>query len=652
MNEKKIVGLYIRVSTEDQAREGFSLPEQEKRLRMMCEYKGYEIFDVYEERGISAKTGNYRPEFERLLQDIKDKKCNTIVVLKLDRLTRSVADWEKILTFLEENDAYLDCANDEINTTNTNGKMISRILTSVSQQEIERTSERTKVGMAGAIKVGHIPHQAPLGYKHEDKKLVIDYSTKDIAIRIFNMYHDGLSYKKISNILNEENVLNKTWRDSTIVKILENPIYKGDFIHGKLTKHPTYYFDVVEPLISKEYWEECQVQQKKNSRSYQRSLTYLFMQKLKCPKCKRILGGKATTKKNGNSYYYYYCHDCKINIKESVIEETMDMYMDSLVEYDSIVNQYFLPMIKQKIENPKEEIEKELKSQKSKFDRIREAYINEVFTLKEYNEQRKKVEDTITELENKLSETEVCEKLKFTPNDILVKRDIDFINSIKYPDKFKEKNKFWKDYTREEKAELLMKYVDEIELIEKGVIVLIDYIKFRESIANTSNELYYKGYYDRYVPTITPSIFGNIYGHIRISEYLPEEEVTEQIYRLRQFYDVGYYEAAYNVKNKFTIFTPRKGETIVRVFPLEDYRKIDSDEKMDIYDMGVLYIKEDEGTFLEDEDDVFKYIPAECEGNTVLSKEPIIIEAKPVPYYKKEEDTSSETNEHILLRKQ
>ena len=133
--------------------------------------------------------------------------------------------------------------------------MISRILTSVSQQEIERTSERTKIGLAGAIKVGHIPHQAPLGYKHEDKKLVIDYATKDVGIRIFNMYHDGLSYKKISNILNEEKVLDKTnWRYSTILNILENPIYKGDFIHGRRTKKLTYYFNVVEPLVSKEYW--------------------------------------------------------------------------------------------------------------------------------------------------------------------------------------------------------------------------------------------------------------------------------------------------------------------------------------------------------------------------------------------------------------
>ena len=640
-DKKKIAGLYIRVSTEDQAREGFSLPEQEKRLRAMCEYKGYEVYDVYEERGISAKTGNYRPEFERLLQDVRDKKVNTIVVLKLDRLTRSVADWEKILSFLEENEAYLDCANDEINTTNANGKMISRILTSVSQQEIERTSERTKIGLAGAIKVGHIPHQAPLGYKHENKKLVVDYATKDVVIRIFNMYHDGLSYKKISNILNEEKVLDKTnWRDSTILNLLENPIYKGDFIHGRRTKHPTYYFDVVEPLVSKEYWEECQVQQKKNSRNFQRSLTYLFMQKLKCPKCKRILGGKATTKKNGNSYYYYYCHDCKISFKESEIEKTIDEYMDSIVEYDSIVNQYFLPMIKQKIENPKEELEKELRSQKSKFDRIREAYINEVFTLNEYNEQRKKVEKIINDLETKLNETEVCEKLKFTPNDILVKRDIDFINSIKYPEKFKQRNKFWSEYTREEKSELIMKYIEEIELTDKyGNNSDVEFIKFRESIANTSNDLYFQGYYDRYVP----SLFGNIYGKIRFSEYLPEEEMAQQIMRLRQFYDVGYYEATYSVKDKVFYFDfIEDKKTIVRVFPLEDYRKINPDEKMETYNLGVLYVKEDNGTLLENEDDVFKYIPAECDSNVVYSKEPILVESKPVPYYEDEENSEDE----------
>ena len=226
------------------------------------------------------------------------------------------------MTFLDENEAYIDCVNDEINTTNANGKMISRLLMSVSQNEIERTSERTKVGMAGAIKSGHIPHRAPLGYKHENKKLVVDYATKDIVVRIFDLYYNGFSYKRISNLFNEEKVLGKTnWSDTGILTILGNEVYKGDFVHGKRTKHPTYYEDVVEPIVSKEMWEDCQVQRKKNSRSYKRTLTYLYLQKIKCPKCNRILGGKATTKKNGNAYFYYYCNDCKIEFRENVITE-------------------------------------------------------------------------------------------------------------------------------------------------------------------------------------------------------------------------------------------------------------------------------------------------------------------------------------------
>ena len=376
--EKKKCGLYMRVSTEDQAREGFSLPEQKERLESFCKFKSYEVIDYYEDAGISARTGNHRPEFERLKNDIKAKKVNTIVALKLDRITRSIYDWENLMTFLDENDAYLDCVNDEINTTSANGKMISRLLMSVSQNEIERTSERTKIGMAGAIKQGHIPHVAPLGYKHENKKLIIDYTTKDIVIRIFDLYYNGMSYKKISNLLNKEKVLGKdNWRDSTIVGIIENEIYKGDFVHGKNTKHPTYYENVVEPIISKEMWEDCQVQKKKNSRSYQRTLTYLYLQKLKCPKCGRILGGKATTKKNGKVYFYYYCNDCKIQFKEKVINDYFSQFIDELTEYDSVVNQFFLPMIKQKFDEPKEQLQKEINNQKNKLERIKKHILVE-----------------------------------------------------------------------------------------------------------------------------------------------------------------------------------------------------------------------------------------------------------------------------------
>lgn len=522
------------------------------------------------------------------------------------------------------NDAFLDCANDDINTTNANGKMISRILTSVSQQEIERTSERTKIGLAGAIKAGHIPHQSPLGYKRENKTLVPDLTTKDVVIRIFEMYHNGLSYKKISNILNDEKVLDKTnWRDSTIVGILQNEIYKGDFVHGKKTKKPTYYHNVVEPIVSKELWEECQVQKKKNSRSYQRTLTYLFLQKLKCPKCGRILGGKATTKKNGNSYFYYYCNDCKLTIKENVIEEYISEFIDNIAEYDSVVNQFFLPMIKQKIENPKEDIEKEIKKQKDKFARIREAYVNEVFTHEEYDLERKKVENTIEDLETRLNESEVCDELKFTPEDILVKRDIDFINSVKYPEKYKEYNKSWKEFTREEKANLIMNYIEDITLKETyNKKCGVEFIKFRESIVNPCNDLYFNGYLDRK----DYAIFGNVMGTLRFSEYRNDDEVWQHILRLREFYDVGFYQATYNTETSMFYFNiDEDSQAIVRVFPMENYREIDPDMKMKEYDLGVLYINKDSGTILEDEEAVFKYIPDKTDGILTREVKPTVV---------------------------
>ena len=640
MEEKKLCGLYMRVSTEDQAREGFSLPEQKERLEIFCKFKGYTIVDYYTDAGISAKTGNYRPEFERLKEDIKNKKINTIVALKLDRITRSIYDWEKLMTFLDENDAYLDCANDEINTTNANGKMVSRLLMSVSQNEIERTSERTKIGLAGAIKQGHIPNQAPLGYKHEDKKLVIDYSTKDVVERIFDLYYNGNSYQKISNILNEEQVLGKTnWRDSTILALLENEIYKGDFVHGKRTKNPTYYSNVVEPIIDKEKWEECQVQKKRNSRSYQRTLTYLFLQKLCCPKCNRILGGKATTKKNGHTYYYYYCNDCKITIKEKEIEEYFDTFIDELVEYDSVVNQFFLPMIKQKFDEPIEELQKEIKKQNDRLERIRKAYISGAFDLKEYNAEKKIVDDTIAKLQEELNETENSEELNFTPQDILLKRDIDYINRVKLKDEYKKRTKTWKDYTREEKANLIMTYVDDIKLGIMHEYIYVDNVDFRESICKPCNDLVQAGYLD----VKTPTLFGNLVGYLRFSNYLPEDEIGKHIMRLRQYYDVGFEEAIYYVQDKVFYFDyVRDNRAIIRIFPMEDYCKIDPDMKMKEYRYGIIYIRGRDEFLMQDIDSAFDYIPDESNDSVIYMKEPVPIEIGVKPVKKEllyEEDT-------------
>ena len=545
------------------------------------------------------------------------------------------------MTFLDENNAYLDCVNDEINTTSANGKMISRLLMSVSQNEIERTSERTKIGLAGAIKKGHIPHIAPLGYKHEDRKLVIDYSTKDVIVRIFDLYYNGLSYKKISNLFNEEKVLGKdNWRDSTIVNILQNEIYKGDFVHGKRTNHPTFYEDVVEPIVSKEIWEDCQVQKKKNSRAFKRTLTYLYLQKLKCPKCGRILGGKATTKKNGKSYFYYYCNVCKIEFKEKLINDYFNQFIAELIEYDEVVNQFFLPMIKQKFDEPKEQLEKEINNQKNKLERIKKAYINGVFELKEYNEEKKIVEKDITELETKLDTTDNVEELRFTPRDILLKRDIDFINKIKLDKEYQARTRTWKDYTREEQADLIMRYVEDIELDNIGTVIAVKQINFRQSICKPCQELFDKGYID----TTKPAIFGNVLGNVRFSNYLAEEEFGEIILRLQQYYDVHFTEATYYVQNQTFYFNfVEDNSVIVRVFPLEDYYKLDPYNKMETYKFGILYINEEDKFQMQEIDSAFDYIPDESNNSVIYTKDttPISVGVKPVKFCEDELDKTN-----------
>ena len=571
-DEKKIAGLYIRVSTEDQAREGFSLPEQEKRLRAMCEYKGYEIYKLYKDAGISAKTGNYRPAFEELLQDIRDKKCNTIVVLKLDRLTRSVYAMEGIMKFLDENNAYLDCANEEINTTNSSGKMVARLLTTVSQNEIERTSERTKVGLAGAIKEGHIPARAPLGYKHIDKKLVPDSLTKDIVIRIYNLYFEGKSYFNIATIFNEEKVLGKTnWCDTGILRIIANEVYKGDYVHGKRTNHPTYYKDVVEPIVSKELWESCQVQKKKNQKNYMRTQTYIFLQKLKCPKCGRILAGGASHKIKSDKWYFYYrCENCKNNIHENKIEEHIKTLLADILEYDNVVNEFFLPVLKSKVDNPKIELENELKKLNNKKERIRKAYIDKLFTEEEFKQETKLIENQIEIINSKILENSQTEQLNFTMEDILLKRDMDFINKLKLPITYYAFNDNWDLLDRQTKADIVMRYIDDIELEFKNSIYMIKQINFRSTFYSDFEELYNKGYIDK-KRKLTYDFNGIcIDTNVRYSEYLPIKEVMQHFYRLNEYYEVNFYKGTfYKETEKLDIGPLLKNEVPIRMFLLQ-----------------------------------------------------------------------------------
>ena len=480
-DEKKIAGIYKRVSTLDQKREGFSLGEQEEKLKEFCKFKGYEIYKVYADEGISAKNDK-RPAYQEMMRDVKDKKINVIVAFKLDRLTRSVYDIEKLMKFVNDNDCDIDCMADESNTTTSNGRMVMRIMTSVSQNEIEKCSERTKFGMVGAIKAGHIPNKCPLGFKRNNKKLVPDPLTKDIVIRVFDLYLEGKSYQTIANIYNEEKVLGKTnWRDSTINHIITNELYKGDYLHGKRTKKPTYYENVVEPIVSKQKWEDCQYQKQRNARHYERTATYLFTNKLKCSKCGKFLGGCATTKKNGTKYYYYKCEKCKTYFSEADIEERLKGFLIELNKQDELINNYYTPFIKSKLDSKQIDYEKDIKELDKQLDRIKTAYIKGILKIEDFENEINQIEFNKNEINKKWQEQKQYENLSFTVDDLLILQDKQQIDDFVKPKLLFININKWLETPRDKKQKLFAKYIDFIELEKNDKEIDITNGHFRES---------------------------------------------------------------------------------------------------------------------------------------------------------------------------
>ena len=468
LEERKVAGIYIRVSTEDQAREGFSLGEQEEKLRQLCNYKEYEVYKVYCDAGISAKDMEHRPKFQEMLQDMRDGKINYIVAYKLDRVTRSVRDLEELITQLEKNNTYLVCDRDDVNTSTANGRFFVRMLTVLSQLEIEIVSKRTKFGMVGAIKSGHIQGIKPLGYKNDNtRKTIIDPATAPIIKRVFDLYLQGKTYLQIAKIFNEEKVLNKKWRDTYIEKIINNKIYMGDWeqykaIGKKEGLEPIIYMNVVEPIVPRYIWEECQAQKIINQRTYTRTRVYTFFQKIKCPHCGKIMKCKGAGGKK-KRYIYYNCENCHENFRESYIEEEFERIVGQLLRFDNEYNELFLPLFADKdMRIDKSDIEKEIIKLTKQKERIKKAYMSEIVKLDDFKEDIKVINEKLDILTKQLEkEQELKNKNNFTPEKVMAKRDIQRIFMKNGSDVSLFLNE-WKVMSKESKQEFIAKYIESL----------------------------------------------------------------------------------------------------------------------------------------------------------------------------------------------
>ncbi len=570
-NERKVAGVYIRVSTEDQAREGFSLGEQEEKLLQLCKFKELEVYKVYKDAGISAKDMEHRPQFQEMLKDMKEGKLNYIVAYKLDRITRSVRDLEELISVLEQYNCFLLCDRDDVNTSTANGRFFVRMLTVLSQLEIEIVSERTKFGLNGAIKSGHIPGQRPFGYKSaEDKRMVIDNSTRPYVEKIFDMYLEGKSFQQIANYFKENSIYpKKNWKDTTIQKIIDNKIYMGDYeqykrIGKQENLEPIVYMNVVEPIISRAKWEECQRQKERNQRTYTRDRVYTFFQRLKCPSCNRIMKCKGSGG-NKRKYMYYTCEHCHINFNEDHVEHLLRDFIYDLLEYDMAVKKFFLPVLEDKTNNiDTTSIDKEIRDLEKQRNRIKDLYIKGIVEIDDFKEDYKLIEDKLANLESKKLELVNLETFNYSPHELLAQRDLEKEKMIRLDTLNSVLKTKWNGMDKSEKQEFISKFIDTIEIKKdsKGNLIL-EKINFRNGFIRQLVKFYDAGIFDVAVPVMVDNKEEYIKGG-----RMNEEQLDKYLSKMNEHFETSFYEMYETIDeetNEITLeYQPKDNEKIIR----------------------------------------------------------------------------------------
>jgi len=241
--------LYARVSTEDQAVEGFSLDAQIKKLEAYCRSEGYEIAGHYIDDGYSGRRTN-RPEYKRMMEDMAN--WDVVVVLKMDRIHRNSVNFALMMDHLRKNNKEFASVYDQFDSGNAMGRFVMDIMQRIGQLESEQIGERVKLAMTFKAKnsEGNLGSGHPYGYTYQNGRLVVVDEEAHIVRAIFNMSIRGSTLQDICDYLNEAGIESKKgvgWSRQTVSNIIHNPLYVGARTWDDIKLKQPY-----EPIISLE----------------------------------------------------------------------------------------------------------------------------------------------------------------------------------------------------------------------------------------------------------------------------------------------------------------------------------------------------------------------------------------------------------------
>lgn len=374
-------GIYVRVSTEKQVQEGYSVEAQKTNLTKFARDNDFKICGIYSDEGISGKNVKDRPEVKRLINDIEIGLIDVVLIYKFDRLTRNVSDTEDFINLINKyNITIYTLSEGTVDVSTPQGRFVTRLKGAVAQLEREQTAERIKVANAQKVKNGYsLCCRTPsYGYnrKSGQKVMSINKNEAQVVKRIFRMYIDNYSFTDIAKILNNENiqtkmcgsivkikdkstnivigtkVINSVWQPKMIRLILSNPNYIGKVRYGIGTKQ---YFESEgqhKAIISQELWDKAQEKINKIKHKIRTNLPkedVYYCGTLICGICGQKLTTNRTVgrlRKDGtrNIFNGYRCVNREkgrcvaIGVSHDKVEKAFLKYLENIEDFDVTEN--------------------------------------------------------------------------------------------------------------------------------------------------------------------------------------------------------------------------------------------------------------------------------------------------------------------------
>jgi site-specific DNA recombinase len=319
---KQYCAVYTRKSTDEGLDQEFNTLDAQREsgeaFIASQRHLGWECLpDRYDDGGFSGANIE-RPAMKRLLADIEEGKVKVVVVYKVDRLSRSLLDFARLMEVFERQGVSFVSVTQQFNTASSMGRLILNVLLSFAQFEREMIAERTRDKIAAARRRGKwTGGQIPLGYDVVNKKLVVNETEASLVREIFDLYEERGSAIRVANTLNDKGLTTKQytrksgevrggkrWCKNAVLRVLKNPIYGGFMTHGDER-----YEGEHQAIVDREQLERMQAlmaNMKKHGARRTRNPEYLLRGILKCGQCGTAMS-TASTRKRGTVHRYYRC---------------------------------------------------------------------------------------------------------------------------------------------------------------------------------------------------------------------------------------------------------------------------------------------------------------------------------------------------------